>query len=85
MAIAVASGKSGFDGNFSPIIYSKQAQIALRKAAVATAITNNSYFGEIANQGDVVRIQKEPDVTVNALERKTAITCLLYTSPSPRD
>ena len=74
MAIAVASGKTGFDGNFSPIIYSKQAQIALRKAAVANAITNNSYFGEIANQGDVVRIQKEPDVTVNALERKTAIT-----------
>jgi len=74
MAIAVASGKSGFDGNFSPIIYSKQAQIALRKASVANAITNNSYFGEIANQGDVVRIQKEPDVTVNALERKTAIS-----------
>jgi len=74
MAIAVASGKSGFDGNFSPIIYSKQAQIALRKASVANAITNNSYFGDIANQGDVVRIQKEPDVTVNALERKTAIS-----------
>tara|TARA_R100001591_G_scaffold75480_2_gene83310 strand:- start:3341 stop:4414 length:1074 start_codon:yes stop_codon:yes gene_type:complete len=74
MAISVASGKTGFDGNFSPIIYSKQAQIALRKAAIASAITNNSYFGEIANQGDVVRIQKEPDVTVNALERKTAIT-----------
>jgi hypothetical protein len=74
MAIALASGKSGFDGNFSPIIYAKQAQIALRKSAVANAITNNSYFGEIANQGDVVRIQKEPDVTVNALERKTAIT-----------
>ena len=74
MAISLASGKSGFDGNFSPIIYSKQAQIALRKAAVANAITNNSYFGEIANQGDTVRIQKEPDVTVNALERKTAIS-----------
>jgi hypothetical protein len=74
MAISLASGASGFDGNFSPIIYSKQAQIALRKAAVANAITNNSYFGEIANQGDVVRIQKEPDVTVNALERKTAIS-----------
>jgi hypothetical protein len=72
MAITSASG--GFDGNFSPIIYSKQAQIALRKAAVVNAITNNSYFGEIANQGDVVRIQKEPDVTVNALERHTAIS-----------
>ena len=74
MAIGLASGKSGFDGNFSPIMYSKQAQIALRKASVISAITNNSYFGEIANQGDVVRIQKEPDVTVNALERKTAIS-----------
>jgi len=72
MAITSASG--GFDGNFSPIIYSKQAQIALRKAAVTNAITNNSYFGEIANQGDVVRIQKEPDVTVNALQRHTAIS-----------
>ena len=72
MAIASASG--GFDGNFSPIMYSKQAQIALRKASVISAITNNSYFGDIANQGDVVRIQKEPDVTVNTLERKTAIS-----------
>ena len=72
MAITSASG--GFDGNWSPVIYSKQAQIALRKAAVTNAITNNSYFGEIANQGDVVRIQKEPDVTVNALQRHTAIS-----------
>ena len=72
MAITSASG--GFTGNFSPIMYSKQAQIALRKAAVTNAITNNSYFGEIANQGDVVRIQKEPDVTVNALQRHTAIS-----------
>ena len=72
MAITSASG--GFDGNFSPIMYSKQAQIALRKASVISAITNNSYFGEIANQGDVVRIQKEPDVTVNALQRHTAIS-----------
>ena len=72
MAITSASG--GFTGtNWSPVIYSKQAQIALRKSAVTNAITNNSYFGEIANQGDVVRIQKEPDVTVNALERHTAI------------
>jgi hypothetical protein len=72
MAITSASG--GFNGNFSPIIYSKQAQIALRRAAVTNAITNNSYFGEIANQGDTVRIQKEPDVTVNALQRHTGIS-----------
>ena len=72
MAITSASG--GFDGKLSPIMYSKQAQIALRKSSVISAITNNSYFGDIANQGDVVRIQKEPDVTVNALQRHTAIS-----------
>jgi len=72
MAIGTAGG--GFNGNFSPIIYSKQAQIALRRSAVTNAITNNSYFGEIANQGDTVRIQKEPDVTVNALQRHTGIS-----------
>lgn len=70
----IASASGGFDGNFSPIMYSKQAQIALRKSSVISAITNNSYFGDIANQGDVVRIQKEPDVTVNALQRHTAIS-----------
>ena len=70
----ITSASGGFDGNFSPIMYSKQAQIALRKSSVISAITNNSYFGDIANQGDVVRIQKEPDVTVNALQRHTAIS-----------
>jgi hypothetical protein len=74
MAITSASGGFSAGGNWSPVIYSKQAQIALRRSAVTNAITNNSYFGEIANQGDTVRIQKEPDVTVNALERHTAIT-----------
>jgi len=70
----ITSASGGFTGNWSPVIYSKTAQIALRKAAVTNAITNNSYFGEIANQGDTVRIQKEPDVTVNALERHTGIS-----------
>jgi hypothetical protein len=75
LTMAITSASGGFTGtNWSPIIYSKQAQIALRKSAVTNAITNNSYFGEIANQGDVVRIQKEPDVTVNALERHTGIS-----------
>ena len=74
MAIDTAGGGFSATGNWSPIIYSKQAQIALRKSAVANAITNNSYFGEIANVGDTVRIQKEPDVAVNALQRHTDIS-----------
>ena len=61
------------NGNFSPVIYSKQVQLAFRKSAVVNAITNNDYFGEIANQGDTVRIMKEPEVTVNAYARGTTV------------
>jgi hypothetical protein len=61
------------NGNFSPVIYSKQAQIAFRKAATVAAITNSEYFGEIANQGDTVRIMKEPEITVNTLKRGTTL------------
>ena len=52
------------NGNFSPTIYSKKVQMAFRKKAVAQAITNNDYFGEIANFGDSVRIIKEPEITI---------------------
>ena len=34
-------------------------------------ITNNDYFGEIAQMGDSVRIIKEPEITVKAYERGT--------------
>lgn len=75
MAFASESGYTNLpNGNFSPTIYSKQVQLAFRKAAVANGITNNDYFGEIANQGDTVRIMKEPEITVNSLKRGTAIS-----------
>lgn len=74
MAFASASGYGNLpNGNFSPVIYSKQVQLAFRKSAVVNAITNNDYFGEIANQGDTVRIMKEPEVTVNAYARGTTV------------
>ena len=73
MAFAKASGYSNLNsGNFSPEIFSKQAQLAFRKSAVINAITNNDYFGDISGQGDSVRILKEPDITVNVLARGTA-------------
>ena len=54
------NSKAGYgnlpNGNFSPVIYSKQVQLAFRKAAVCEAITNNDYFGEIATMGDSVRL-----------------------------
>ena len=74
MAFTSASGYGNLpNGNFSPVIYSKQVQLAFRKSAVVNAITNNDYFGEIANQGDTVRIMKEPEVTVNAYARGTTV------------
>ena len=61
-----------------PQIYSKKVQIALRKAAVAEAICNTDYMGEIKNFGDTVNIVKEPQITVSDYTRglATASTAL---------
>jgi hypothetical protein len=75
MAFNTAAGYGNLpNGNFSPVIYSKQVQLAFRKAAVCEAITNNDYFGEIAQMGDSVKIIKEPEITVKAYARGTTIT-----------
>ena len=75
MAFKVASGYSNLpNGNFSPVIYSQKVQQAFRKSSVAESITNNDYFGEIANFGDTVRIIKEPEITVKAYSRGTTVT-----------
>ena len=74
MAFGSASGWNNLpNGNFSPVIYSKQVQLAFRKAAVSEAITNSDYFGEIANMGDSVKIIKEPEISVSAYLRGTTI------------
>jgi hypothetical protein len=49
-------------------------QLAFRKASIVDAITNNDYFGEIANMGDTVKIIKEPEISVSAYLRGTTIT-----------
>ncbi len=75
MAFPTATGYGNLpNGNFSPVIYSKQVQLAFRKSAVAEAITNSDYFGEIANMGDSVKIIKEPEITVKAYTRGAPIT-----------
>ena len=75
MAFTSAAGYGNLpNGNFSPVIYSKQVQLAFRKSAVAEAITNSDYFGEIANMGDSVKIIKEPEISVQAYSRGTQIT-----------
>ena len=59
---------------FLPSVYSKKVLNFFRKSSVIEAITNTDYAGEITAYGDSVKIIKEP-----------VISCLLYTSPSPRD
>ena len=75
MAFKTASGYGNLpNGNFSPVIYSQKVQQAFRKSSVADSITNNDYFGEIANYGDTVKIIKEPEITVKEYARGTQIT-----------
>jgi len=61
------------NGNFSSVIYSKKVQLAFRKATVVGDVTNSDYFGEIAAQGDTVRIIKEPEISVSEYKRGTQV------------
>ena len=75
MAFQTTSGYGNLpNGNFSPVIYSKQVQLAFRKSTVVGDITNSDYFGEISGQGDTVRIIKEPEISVKEYARGTQVT-----------
>jgi hypothetical protein len=75
MAFQSAAGYTNLqNGVFSPTIYSKKVQKQFRKTAVAEAITNNEYMGEIKSFGDSVRILKEPEVNVQPYARGTQVT-----------
>ena len=69
--LSVSGQTNGF---FIPEVYSKKVQIALRKAAVAEAICNTDYMGEISSFGDTVNIIKEPQISVNDYTRGLAVT-----------
>ena len=68
--LSVSGQTNGF---FIPEIYSKKVQIALRKAAVAEAICNTDYMGEISSFGDTVNIIKEPQIAVADYTRGLAV------------
>ena len=75
MAFKTAAGYGNLpNGNFSPIIYSKQVQLAFRKKSVVEEITNSDYFGEISSMGDTVKIIKEPEITVKEYARGAQIS-----------
>jgi hypothetical protein len=75
MAFPSANGYTQLgNGNFSPVIYSKKVQKTFRNSSVVEGVTNTDYFGEIANEGDSVRIIKEPQIDVVDYKRGTALT-----------
>jgi len=75
MAFTTATGYGNLpNGNFSPVIYSKKVQLAFRKATVVGDISNSDYMGEIASQGDTVKIIKEPEISVSSYARGTQVT-----------
>src|SRR6056300_2121595 len=59
---------------FLPAVYSKKVLNFFRKAAVAEAVTNTDYAGEISAYGDSVKIIKEPTITVYQYERGQDVT-----------
>lgn len=72
MAFAAASGYGQLpNGKWSPTIFSQKALKSFRKKAVAEDLVNNSYFGEVANFGDSVKIIREPSIVISELQRGT--------------
>ena len=61
-----------------PEIFSKNVLIRFRRESVAEGITNNDYFGEIANYGDSVRIIKEPTITVSSYSRGETVSSTAF-------
>ena len=75
MAIAAASGYGSLPNNaWSPVIYAKKVQLALRKASVIDAVTNTDYMNEISNYGDSVKIVREPSISITPYERGLSLT-----------
>ncbi len=61
MAFKAATGYNNLpNGAWSPVIYSKKAQLAFRKSSTVQDVVNSEYFGEIKAFGDSVKIIKEP-------------------------
>lgn len=70
MSLSNAAGFPQFpNGNYRPEIWSKKVLKFFKRISVADAISNTDYEGEIAEQGDTVRIMKQPVVTVSDYKR----------------
>lgn len=66
MAFPRAGGYGNLSqGNFTPVVYSKQVLKYFRKSSVVEDITNTDYYGEISGFGDTVKIINEPTISVS--------------------
>lgn len=75
MAFGSAAGYNNLpNGVAFPVIFSQKVLKKFRKVAVAHAVTNTDYSGEISNYGDTVRIISEPDVQVQSYVRGQQLT-----------
>ena len=64
MAFPSAAGYGNLpNGVWSPVVYSKQVLLTLKKRSIADVITNTQFEGEINQMGDTVRIIKQPIVS----------------------
>ena len=74
MTFPAVSGHTNLpNGKWSPVIYSKKAQLAFRKNSVVMDITNTDYAGDIKDMGDTVKIITEPTMTIRDYGRGTQI------------
>jgi hypothetical protein len=70
MAFPSAAGYGNLpNGVFSPVVYSKQVLLSLKKRSIADVITNTQFEGEINQMGDTVRIIKQPLVSTVSYSR----------------
>ncbi len=70
MAFRSAAGHNSLpNGAFSPIIFSKKAQLAFRRSSVIQSVVNTEYMGELSSFGDSVKVIREPDIQIRPYSR----------------
>lgn len=79
-AFPTAAGHPQMSGVYLPRLYAKRLLVEFYAVTVFAAIANTDYEGEIKNQGDTVRIRKQPDITIRDYTKGQILT---YENPDP--
>jgi len=80
MSITVNSGYYGsgttdqYTGKFIPQIWSGKLQVKFYASTVLSSITNNSWEGEIKDQGDKVEIRTIPSITISSYSKGQSLS-----------